>query len=218
MLQMKCPSCAKVISSPLLAEMSSIECGHCKETVEVGDVFVTTKGFTMHRGDLLKRIFRYRSLLAEVEKERVLMVKDESVSAATKKSIEQFYVTLQELLVGARSSYRFSVPFDLPIDVEYQGKTGQGRLVNLSSKGASINLQTTDKAPRQGSEIHFEIPLDIAPKALSIQAKVLWLRKIDKNEANENLAVGVAFVNLGEDIRNSIWDFCIDKLYHAQND
>jgi hypothetical protein len=102
MLQTNCPKCRGVIQSPYLNDLSSLECAQCKEVVTVENVIVTTKGFTMHRDDLLKRIYRYQRLLGEVEKERTLLAKDETVSKQTRQSVEDFYLVRQAWRVARK--------------------------------------------------------------------------------------------------------------------
>ncbi len=140
MLQINCPECRSVIRSPYLAELSSIECSHCKEDVAVKDVFVATEGFTMHRDDLLNRISRFQKLLGEVEKEMRLIEGTETASKTTRSSINKFHTTLQELLIGARNNFRLRVPYDLSVEMSYDDNKSAARLVDVSTVGASWNL------------------------------------------------------------------------------
>ena len=149
MLQMACPNCKEVIKSPFLAEVSNLECCNCKENIQVKDVYITSKNFTMHREDLLNRIFRFQKLLIEVEKERLQMANCEGVSTKSLESMDQFCSSLQELLVGARSSSRIEVPCDLYVEVNENNRTSKGKLKNLSTDCASIELLTIENSPKK---------------------------------------------------------------------
>ena len=144
MLQTSCPKCMGTIQSPYLNDLSTVECTDCNESVAVEDVFIATKGFTMHRGDLLNRISRFQRLLREVEKELASMENDDSVSARTRKSVEQFYQTLQELLAGARNHFRLEIPSGLCVEIGEE-ELNSAKVTNLSSEGASIACKSMAK-------------------------------------------------------------------------
>lgn len=212
MLQMNCPQCNGIIRSPLLAEISTVECGQCKENVAVQDVFVSTNGFVMHRDDLLKRIFRYQTLLREVEQELLLMENNESVSEATRKSIRQFHTTIQELLVGSRKNFRLEIPFDLPVEFDFSNQKIKGRLKNLSSEGASIELEMRGKPPQMRSPVRFELPLPGIPEPLALRAKVVWVRVLKNDESPQTAFIGLNFTHLNEKVHDCIWDFIVKTL------
>lgn len=209
MLQINCPHCKSVIKSPFLAEMSSVECNQCKQVVPVANVFIKTRGFTMHRDDLLNRIFRYRSLLREVEKERQLLQKEKNVSPATLRSLEQFYVTLQELLAGARNNFRLPIKFDLFTDIEYGGRKIKGKLTNISCQGISIELDAAAVVPRKNHEVRFPLALPVFDQPRSVTGKVVWVRAPESAPKISRASVGLAFTNLDERTRASIWDYIL---------
>ncbi len=163
----------------------------------------------MHRDDLLKRISRYQRLLGEVEKERRLMAKDETVSKQTRQSVEDFYSTLQELLVGARSHFRLEMSYDLYIQIDSDNKI-KGKLINLSSEGAFIESEMLDKRPRTKAKIKLQLTLPEIPEPLLILAKVVWTRKQTKDTTTEYYNIGVKFMDLDEKVRTSIWNFIVE--------
>jgi hypothetical protein len=207
MLQMNCPKCKALIKSPFLAELSTIECAHCKDNVEVNDVFVATKSFTIHRDDLLKRIYRFQSLLKEVEKERLLLETHGEVSKTTQKSIEQFSAVLQELLVGARKNFRLELPYELLVEIECGKDLYNGKFVNLSSEGASVKCDNLDKLPTYKSEIKIKWQLPGILEELSVTAKIAWHKKFKEADESHYMVLGVNFVKLDENIRSVIWNF-----------
>jgi len=209
MLQMHCPECREVIKSPYLAELSSIACDHCKEDVAVKDVFVATEGFTMHRDDLLNRISRFQKLLGEVEKEMRVIEGSETVSKTTRSSINKFHTTLQELLIGARSNYRLEIPHGLPIEMDYNNDKRTARLVNLSTVGASLELDMSGELPRNKAEIKLQFALPDAAESLSTLAKIVWIRKVTKDTDSQLFQIGVKFMNPDEKIRDTLWNYIV---------
>ena len=209
MLQMHCQECREVIKSPYLAELSSIGCDHCKVDVAVKDVFVATEGFTMHRDDLLNRISRFQKLLGEVEKEMQVIEGSENVSKTTRSSINKFHTTLQELLIGARSNYRLEIPDGLPIEMYYNNDKRTARLVNLSTVGASLELDMSGNPPRHKAEIKLQLDLPYTAESLSTLAKIVWIRKVTKDEDSQRFQIGVKFMNSDEKIRDSLWNYIV---------
>jgi hypothetical protein len=213
MLQTSCPKCKGTIQSPYLNDLSTIECPECSESVAVDDVFIATKGFTMHRGDLLNRISRFQRLLREVEKERASMENDDSVSAKTRKSVEQFYQTLQELLAGARNHFRLEIPSGLSVEIGEE-EPNSAKVTNLSSEGASIACEKHDRVFRTKQKIKLQMPLPGASAPLSCVAEVVWVSRPAKDSETGSFNIGVKFVGLDENIRARIWNFIIES---AQN-
>jgi hypothetical protein len=209
MLQMHCPECRGVIKSPYLAELPSITCDHCKEEVAVKDLFVATEGFTMHRDDLLNRISRFQKLLGEVEKEMQVIEGSETVSKTTRSSINKFHTTLQELLIGARSNYRLEIPNGLPIEMDYNNDKRTARLVNLSTVGASLELDMSGELPRNKAEIKLQFALPDAAESLSTLAKIVWIRKVTKDADSQLFQIGVKFMNSDEKIRDTLWNYIV---------
>jgi hypothetical protein len=207
MLQMRCTKCSGVISSPFLAELSSIQCGQCKETVDIKDVYVTTKGLTIYREDLSKQIYRFQKLLREVEKERSLLAKDDKKSVATQKGIDQLENIIKELLDGARQNFRLEIPYDSAIEIEFGSIGYRGKLINLSSEGASVSLENVVDLPSNRSDINLGILLPASSTPLSVKAKIVWSRKLT---GEKQFVFGVKFVEIDENARSAIWNFIVE--------
>ena len=207
MLQMQCPNCKELIKSPFLAELSTIECHQCKENIPVKDVYITTKNFTMHRGDFLDRSFRFQKFLKEVEKERILMANSDSVSKKSLESIEQIYSSLQELLAGARSSYRMEITCDLQAEVNDNNKISKGRVLNLSTEGASIQLMAFDNIPRKKSELKVNFSIPELSEKLCTDAKVVWTKEQIGGHDSESAIIGVTFIDIDEHTQSCIWNY-----------
>lgn len=209
MLQINCPKCSAVIKSPYLAELSTTHCSHCNEDVTVKDIYVATKGFTMHRDDLLNRISRFQKLLSEVEKEIRLLEGNDNVSKTTQSNINNFYATLQELLIGARNNFRLDVLDELAVEMGYDNQSRTGRLVNLSCEGASLEFDGPGAPPRNKTEIYLQFVLPGVDEPFSIQAKVAWARDVAKGKEPPKVKVGAKFINPDEQVRNTLWHYIL---------
>jgi hypothetical protein len=209
MLQMKCPDCEGIVSSPFLVEMGSIACDQCNKNVTVKDVVVTTKYFTMHRDSLINRVRYYRALLKEVEREKSLIGKSDSSSTVTHNSLDQYHAALRELLEASRGNYRLEISQDLPLDIELEGSKGAGRLLNLSTTGAAIKTKSLHGGPQQGSEAKLRFALPEITKSLSSVAKIAWISKREKDEEQSDITMGVNFINLNKKDRACIWNFIL---------
>ena len=211
MLQMHCPNCKGVIKSPFLAELSTLECCQCKENIQVKDVYITTQNFIMHREDFLNRTFRFQKLLREVEKEKFLMANSKSVSTKSLESINQFYSSLQELLAGARNSYRMEITCDLQVEVIDNKKFCKGRVLNLSTEGASIELVGFDNLPRKKTELKVCFSFPELPEILSTQAKIIWTKEQSGDHKSQSAIIGVTFIALDEYTHSCIWNYILDN-------
>jgi hypothetical protein len=209
MLQMKCPKCDGTISSPFLVEMGSVTCNQCNENVIVKDVFVTTEAFTMYRDTLLSRIRHYRDLLKEVEREKMSLGNSDDSSTVAQQSLNQTYTALRELLEASRENYRLKISQDLPLDIEWEGSLANGSLLNLCTNGAAIKAKRLHGSPQKGSEVKLRLALPENTEPLSIDAKIAWVKKSKQDEEQNNISVGVSFVNLNEKARACIWDYIL---------
>jgi len=212
MLQMKCPKCATIISSPFLIEIGAVTCDQCNEDVTIKDVYVTTRGFKMHRDDLLARVPHYRALLKDIEREKILVQNSGRSSSEAQKSLEQLYNTLQELLAAARENFRLQMTKDFPLDIELAGKTGKGLLLNLSTTGAAIKHHGLQKGPLQGSIIKLIMALPNVTGPLCISGRVAWTGKRDKDRQQDEVTLGVKFMELDKKTQDHLWDYISNTL------
>ena len=163
----------------------------------------------MHRDDLLNRISRFQKLLGEVEKEMQVIEGSENVSKTTRSSINKFHTTLQELLIGARSNYRLEIPDGLPVEISYNNDKRTARLVNLSTVGASLELDMSGGPPQNKAEIKLQLALPDTAVSLSTLAKIVWIRKVTKDADSQRFQIGVKFMNLDEKIRDTLWNYIV---------
>ena len=211
MLQMSCPNCNGVINSQFLAEVSTFECGQCNQDIAVKDIFITTKYFTISREDFLNRIFHFQRLLRDVEEERILLANNDEASNKSIESLEMFYASLQELLVGARDSYRMEVPGDILVGLNDLGKKSKGKLLNLSVEGGSIELVEFNKVPRRKSELKIDFSFPELSERLYTHAKVVWIKEHSDDSGSQCIVIGVTFTELDENTRMCIWHYILDN-------
>lgn len=212
MLQMNCTNCNGIIKSPFLADLSTIECDQCKESVPVKDVFITTKHFNIHREDFLKRSFRFHKLLREFEKELLLMANNKETSSKSIESLRQVYFSLQELLAGTRDSYRMEVYCNLFVEINDGNKKSRGKLVNLSTKGASIELLSFDKFPKKKSELDIFFSIPELSEMFYTHSKVVWTKEHIKRNEPQSTIIGVTFIDIDEHTKRFIWNYIIDNV------
>jgi uncharacterized Zn finger protein (UPF0148 family) len=211
MLQMKCPDCEGIISSPFLVEMGSISCDQCNGNVTVKDVVVTTKYFTMHRDSLLNRVRHYRALLDDVDREKKSLGKNVDSPTVAYQSLDQYQAALRELLEASRANYRLEISQDLPFDIEWEGSKGDGSLLNLSTKGAAVKLKRLQRVPQKGSVAELIFSLPGITESLSMAAKIAWINKREKDEEHHNITMGVSFINLNPKNSTYIWDYILAR-------
>jgi hypothetical protein len=177
----------------------------------VENVYVRTKGFTLDREDLNNRISRYERLLREVETERAMMANDQTVSEETNQSFDQFCLTLQRLLEGARSHFRLKIVGDLTLQMDSENTKSKVKLIDISTAGASIECEMSDKLPRAKAMISLHVTLPGCHESFSALAKVVWARRLTEESTAERCRIGVKFVNLEEKARTGIWGFITEN-------
>jgi len=209
MLKMECPNCRHQIYSHLLVEVRSVVCKNCKTDVPVRDLYITAKGYTILRSDLIMRMYRYERLLKEAEKEISLMAGGEKTSDETLQSIDRFIATLKEMLEDARNHFRLS-PHQLPANLKFNGRTISGKIVNMSTTGACIEPEDKDLLPGLHEKIELIFSLPGLEELFEIRGKVCWIKKeVKKREFDTG--IGVKFEKLDEKTSARLWLY-IEKL------
>ena len=206
MLKMKCSECQEFIVSKLLAEATRIICEHCHKSVPVQDVMVFAKGFTFHRNDLAKRLFRYKSLINEVVQERKLLEKSPAASQESKKSLDQFLEALKEVMAGARNSLRldFSEPFPVRFTMDQQ--LHQGSLINLSTSGACLEVDSMASLPVKKTSITLQFSLPGSSSMTTLNGVVVWTNRTEDSK-KQVFGIGVEFKQLDEGVMQTLWEF-----------
>ena len=211
MLQMSCPHCKGVVRSRLLADVSTVECDQCKESIPVRDVFITTQYFTVNREEFLNQTFRFQRLLRDVEKDLISMADDKVASMRSIENLEQLHSSLHELLDGARDSCRMEIPRDLYVEVTALSKVFRGKLLNLSAEGCSIEFEMCDVLPRKKTEIIMEFFFSGLAELLKVNAEVMWTNEQLQDNGSRYATIGVAFIAMDEHTRKCIWDYINDN-------
>ena len=211
MFQMNCPLCEKIIKSPILIELETTDCPHCKETVDIQDITVATKSFSIRRQDLLSRVPLYKKLLKEVEKELEVIKKDESASKGSKKSTQDFRHLLKELLSGARENFRMSLPQDLYVEVNFGNQKRLARLYNLSVEGAGLEFVGRGELPGLKSDVNIHLLLPGHEEPLTISGTVVWSSDKKVEGKKEKCETGMKFRNMDLETRNNLKSFIVDS-------
>jgi hypothetical protein len=206
MLKMKCPNCDQYIVSALLAEIDTVPCEHCRQTVPVNDLLVSAQGFTIHRDDLIKRFFRYQKLLSEVTKERELMENNKDISMESRQSVDRFLATLEEMMAGARKNFRIQFSRPAPAQINFDVRDFTGWLVNLSMEGARFQTEAPDPLPKPKSLISLQFSLEGRTEVFSLSGVVAWVRPSKKVNLPAR-DIGVRFKNLDEPTQSDLWQF-----------
>jgi len=206
MLKMKCPHCEKFIVSKLLAEIDKITCEHCQETVPVQDVLVYAKGFTFHRNDLAKRLYRYKTLINEVIKEREMLEHNQKASPESKKSLDQFLDALKEVMSGARNSLRLEFTKHVPVRFSVSQQIHSGSLINLSTTGARIETVDALTLPQKKNTITLRFSLPDQKEAFTLSGVVIWANKCEEKN-KQAYDIGVEFKSLDDAVMQALWEF-----------
>lgn len=199
MLKMKCPKCDEMIVSALLSDMDQVPCEHCNAIVPVANVMVFAEGFTFHRNDLIKRMFRYKTLLAEIRKERELLDSNPDASAEGKRSLERFAQALAEVMAGARNNLRIDFTQSVPLRYYAGDQPQAGMLVNLSMSGACVDIDRKSSSPKKNAALVLEFTLPGSKQIFKLSGIVSWVKK--------GCSIGVQFANLPETTSDLLWDF-----------
>ncbi len=209
MLLMNCPKCDGAIKSPFLAEIKSVECWQCREEVKVGDVFVSTKGFTMSRQDLISRISHYKKLLAETEHELQVTAKEGTTASKPQENDKSFHSILKDLMLGARDNFRLEMPYDLYVELERDNNKRLGKLINICTQGAAIEFVDREELPQAETEIKLSLLLPESAEPLSLSAKIVWTRKSRKDSQSQHVNIGLHYNNLDKKTHACLWDFIV---------
>jgi hypothetical protein len=195
----------------LLADITTVECDQCKESIQVKDVVITSQYFTVNRKEFLNQTFRFQRLLRDVEKDLLSMADDNVASTRSIENLEQLHSSLHELLDGARDSYRMEIPRDLYVEVTALSRVFRGKLLNLSADGCSIEFEMCDVLPRKKTEIVMEFFFSGLSELLKTKAEVMWTNGQSRDNGPSRATIGVAFISMDEHTRKCIWDYIHDN-------
>jgi len=205
MLRTECPSCKEWVSSPFLNEMENTKCPTCETEFQIKEVFVSAGAYSIYRDVLLKSIFKYKRLIAEAQKEVEDLEragKDKLGYKDTIDSIKLFINNLQEMLNGARSGFRVA-PKSGAVLCELGARMIEGRLVNISSTGACVNMSAYNNDFNKGEVIALQLVVGEPSPGISMKGEVMWTSP--KN------GIGVRFINLNAEAKALIVDYIQEK-------
>jgi hypothetical protein len=111
-----------------------------------------------------------------------------------------------------RDKYRLDMPYISYIEIGYDSKKRLGRLVNLSTKGACIEIVDRNGLPQDNSETTIQFLLPEHSEAFSIEARVAWARKQTDDKDSRFVNLGVKFQKLDASTYDCLWSFIIDTI------
>ena len=188
-----------MIVSALLSDMDQVTCEHCQVQVPVENVMVFAEGFTFHRNDLIKRLFRYKGLLDEISKERQMLEQNPQASAESKKSLDRFSQALAEVMAGARNNLRIDFSKALPVRYRASSRAESGKLVNISMSGACIEIDQKAACPRKKAALTIEFSLPGLDYSFSLSGRVSWAKK--------GRSFGLEFNDIEQAALDNLWDY-----------
>ena len=116
---------------------------------------------------------------------------------------------------SARDKYRFKMPYNLYLELNYDGKKRFGRLTNLSTNGACIEFIERGGLPQTNSETILQFLLPEQYKPFSFGATVVWIRKVTDDMNSRFVNLGVKFKKLDVHIYDYIWDFIVNSTVES---
>lgn len=199
MLKMKCPKCDEMIVSALLSDMDQVPCEHCQVLVPVENVMVFADGFTFHRNDLIKRLFRYKRLLDEICKERELLEKNPQASDESKKSLDRFSQALAEVMAGARDNLRIDFTEAILLSYRVNSQVQSGVLTNLSMSGACVDIDHKSACPRKKAALSIEFSLPGSDYTFILTGTTSWSKR--------GKSFGIKFNTLEQKALDALWAY-----------
>jgi c-di-GMP-binding flagellar brake protein YcgR len=140
------------------------------------------------------------------------MSNNKETSSKSIDSLKQVYSSLQELLAGTRDSYRMEVYCELYVEMNDGNNKSRGKIVNLSTEGASIELLAFDKFPKKKTELDMFFSFNESSELLYSHAKVVWTKEHIKSHESQSTIIGVTFIDIDELAKNCIWNYIIDNV------
>jgi hypothetical protein len=102
-----------------------------------------------------------------------------------------------------------------PISITYS-VTGGDKIHNVMSTDISadgLRFQTRDKGISEGDRLEMKLDIHEAANAIHAEGKVIW-KELLSLEDNAPLDVGVEFVGIEEDNKNTFLKFLCDLIYN----
>jgi len=103
------------------------------------------------------------------------------------------------------------VPGNLHVEIMDGKRTCKGKLLNLSTAGASIELLEYDKPPRIKSEVDIVFPFPVFSEHLYTRARIVWTREQADNNSPHHTVIGATFIAIDENTQNCIWNYILDN-------
>jgi hypothetical protein len=112
---------------------------------------------------------------------------------------------------GARDNFRMDLPYDLYVEMDFDGNKRLGKLINICTQGAAIGLKERDRVPQEDAEIRLMLLLPESSETLELPARVVWAKKAKNVEQSHEIDMGIQYKNLDKSLHEKIWGFIVDN-------
>jgi hypothetical protein len=124
---------------------------------------------------------------------------------------ESRIMKIKERLVEKRRYIRLKTPIPLTYIVPDSGNTCNSVTKDISADG--LRFETTEKSLKEGSVIEFKLALPGANNPIHAKGRIVWKRRLSL-EDNAPYDLGVEFVEIEEDNKNTFLKFLCDLIYN----
>jgi c-di-GMP-binding flagellar brake protein YcgR len=101
---------------------------------------------------------------------------------------------------------------NLFVEINDGKNKSRGKLVNLSTEGASIEILSFDKFPKKKSELDIFFSIPELSEMFYTHSKVVWTKEHIKRNESQSTIIGVTFIDIDEHTKRFIWNYIIDNV------
>ncbi|MFA6320672.1 MAG: PilZ domain-containing protein [Candidatus Omnitrophota bacterium] len=122
---------------------------------------------------------------------------------------------IRDRFVERRSFIRLRQPISITYTV-----AGQDKIHNVVAKDISadgVRFQTTDKEISEGNVLETKLDIPEVANPVHASGKIMWKKKLSL-EDNAPFDVGIEFLEIEEDNKNTFLKFLCDLVYNLSED
>jgi len=112
--------------------------------------------------------------------------------------------------IERRRYIRLQAPIGMSYTVDGTEETHAASTKNISAAG--LRFETFDKKIEEGFLLEMKLNIPSAPNAVHVKGKVIWKKRLSLEDQTP-FDVGVEFVEIEEDNKNTFLKFLCDLLY-----
>ena len=118
---------------------------------------------------------------------------------------------MKDKLVERRRYIRLEVPVKVTYTIPELHKTYTTAAKNISADG--IRFETHDKSLKESTVIELKLDIPNVPSAVHVKGRVIWKSRLSL-EDGAPFDVGVEFLEIEEDNKNTFLKFLCDLIYN----